>query len=89
MGKSKKSQNEKKKINIKISKRYKAAINIFESKAYCHLNDGVKKKYISFDLNSAKKIAKKMSKIVEKMKNEQEKADHETSSASDSSEDSD
>lgn len=93
MGKTNKSSESEKvakksNLAVKITKRFKASFSTYESKAYCHLNDGIKKKYISFDLEVAKKIAKKMPKILDRLQAEQEKAASHSDS-SDSSSDSD
>ena len=42
-------------------------------KAYCHHNDSLKKKYLSFDLDAVKRIDRKIPKILEKLGSEQEK----------------
>lgn len=72
MGKAKKSETSKN-LKVKITDRFRASVNAYKTKAYCHLSDGVKKKYISFDLDTAKRLAKKLPKIIDLMTEEQEK----------------
>lgn len=88
MGKAKKNNKSdagQDKKSVKITQRFQAMINTFNSKTYCHIHDGVKKKNITFDLDSAKRLSKKLPKILKIMKIEQEKLSEEDRSSSSSS----
>ena len=65
--KSKDSKSKKGEEKVKIDKRFKAALNTYKSKVYCHLTDGVKGKSVSLSKEAIKKLLKKLPDIVEKM----------------------
>jgi len=81
-GKKKKGEDQ-----VKITKRFKAVINTYKSKAYCHVADKVKGKSISMNSEVVEKLSKKLPSILEKMKNREVGSDDDASSSSSSDSD--
>lgn len=85
MGKKKDSSAKQDERTMKITKRFRAVLNPYNKKAYCHITDRVKGKSVSLTTEVMKKMSKKMPDIIEAMKKmDKSESDDEGSSSSDS-----